>query len=71
MYIGKACETTEELYEALQRLTPQPGPHKIPPAREELTALIQSGSSTLLIARFPDESGGIIGILNLTGSQII
>jgi hypothetical protein len=30
MYIGKACETTEELYEALQRLIPQPGAHKIP-----------------------------------------
>src|SRR3972149_7783373 len=30
MYSGKACETTEELYEALQRLIRQPGPHKIP-----------------------------------------
>lgn len=66
MYVGKASEATQELYEALQRLIPQLGAHKTPPTREQLTALILSESSTLLIARYPDEKGGIEGILNLT-----
>jgi hypothetical protein len=71
MYIGKAGEATEELYRAPQRLIRQPGAHKISPPGEEFTALIQSETSALLIARYLDESGGIKGILNLTGSQII
>jgi len=65
MYIGIASEATPELCEALQRLIPQLGAHKVPPTREELNALIESGSTTLLVARDPDESGPIAGILCL------
>jgi len=66
MYIGKVSQITGELYEALQRLVPQLGAHKIPPTREELSLLIQSEASTLLVAREPDEKGPIAGILCLS-----
>jgi ribosomal protein S18 acetylase RimI-like enzyme len=66
MYIGKVSEVTEELQEALQRLIPQLGVHKIPPTFKELDQLIKSESSTLLAARYPDENSAIAGILSLT-----
>ncbi len=66
MYIGVVSEATQELCEALQRLIPQLGAHKVPPTREELKALIESESSTLLVAREPDAGGPIAGILCLT-----
>ena len=65
MYIGIVSEVTQELHEALQRLIPQLGVHKIPPVSEELHELIQSESSTLLAARYPDENDAIAGILSL------
>ena len=37
------------------------GVHKIPPTLEELNELIKSESSTLLVARYPDEDGAIEG----------
>jgi len=66
MYIGKASDVTEELYEAIQQLIPQLGIHKAPPTRDELTALVNSESSTLLIARYPDKNSEIAGLLCLT-----
>jgi ribosomal protein S18 acetylase RimI-like enzyme len=66
MYIQKVSEVTEELHAALQRLVPQLGAHKVPPTREELKDLVESESSTLLIAHDPDERGRIAGILCLT-----
>ena len=66
MCIGKVSEVTEELQEALQRLIPQLGVHKIPTTFKELNRLIKSESSTLLAARYPDEDSAIAGILSLT-----
>lgn len=66
MYIEKVSEVTEELWKALQRLVPQLGAHKTPPTFDELTALVQSEASTLLVAREPDERGPIAGVLCLT-----
>jgi ribosomal protein S18 acetylase RimI-like enzyme len=66
MYLGKVSEVTQELREALQRLIPQLGVHKIPPTSEELHELVKSESSTLLAARYPDENDAIAGILSLT-----
>lgn len=66
MRIEKVSEATQELYLALQRLIPQLGEHKIPPTWDELVALVQSDSSSLLIARDPDEAGEIVGVLSLT-----
>ena len=66
MHIGKVSEATEELYEALQRLVPQLGAHKLPPTFEELSQLINSESSTLLVARASTEDDPIVGVLCLT-----
>lgn len=66
MHIQIVSEVTEELHEALQRLVSQLGSHKIPPTWEELKQLIDSESSTLLVARESDGSGPIVGILCIT-----
>jgi ribosomal protein S18 acetylase RimI-like enzyme len=66
MHIQIVSEVTEELHEALQRLVPQLGAHKVSPTWAELGELVRSESSTLLIAREPDESGPIVGILCIT-----
>ena len=66
MYIGKVSEVTEELHAALQRLVPQLGAHKTPPTVEELNRLVNSESSTLLLARQFGVEDPIVGILCLT-----
>jgi len=65
MYIEKVSVVTGELLDALERLIPQLSAHKKAPTRHELTALINSESSTLLIARYSDEKNTISGILTL------
>lgn len=70
MYIGKITEPTDELHQAMQRLIPQLGIHKVPPTREELAALINRQGATLLIARHPDETSEIAGFLSLTVYQV-
>ena len=65
MHIETVSELTRELLEALDRLIPQLSAHKKAPARDELTALINSESSTLLIARYSDEKNTIVGMLTL------
>ena len=66
MHIQRVSEVTGELHEALQRLVPQLGAHKVPPTREELEALVASASSILLVAYDPDDSGLLVGMLCLT-----
>ncbi len=65
MHIENVSEVTDELCEALQRLVPQLGAHKVPPTRADLSVLIRSESSYLLVAREPGENGPIAGILCL------
>jgi ribosomal protein S18 acetylase RimI-like enzyme len=66
VHISKVVKATKELQQALERLIPQLGPHKLPPTREELNELVASESSFLLVARQPKEDGPIVGILCLT-----
>jgi ribosomal protein S18 acetylase RimI-like enzyme len=66
MIIEKASEATDELYHALQRLIPQLGMHKVPPALEEIRMLLNTQGAALLIAREPDQNGEIVGLLSLT-----
>jgi ribosomal protein S18 acetylase RimI-like enzyme len=66
MYIQRVSEATPELNEALQRLIPQLGVHKVPPTVDELNELIRSEASTLLVARDPDANSPIAGLLSLT-----
>jgi len=65
MHIEKILDVSNELFDAVNQLVPQLGRHKIAPAREELTLLVHSECSTLWIARYPDETGSIAGILTL------
>lgn len=65
MYIGKVSEVTDELNSVLQQLIPQLSANKTAPSRDELTALVNSESSILLIARYPDEHAPIAGMLTL------
>ncbi|GAB4498823.1 MAG: hypothetical protein OHK003_12470 [Anaerolineales bacterium] len=64
MQIEIATRADDELYEAFQRLVPQLTQNNPPPTQEDLSALINEPSSTLLLAR--NESGQIIGALSLT-----
>lgn len=64
MQIDIAHRADDELYEAFQRLVPQLTSNNPPPTREDLAALIQEPSSTLMVAR--NENGQTIGALSLT-----
>ena len=66
MHIETVTDITDEILAAVTRLVPQLGAHKAPPTRGELTALVRSAGSTLLVARHPDETGAIAGMLSLT-----
>lgn len=66
MHIEKVTQASDELHEALQRLVPQLGAHKIPPTKEELDELVKSQSSILLVARDRDANAPIAGALCLT-----
>jgi len=64
MDIQIASTVTEKLYDAFQRLVPQLTKNNPPPSRDDLLALLRSGSSTLLVARA--DEGRILGAANLT-----
>ena len=66
MHIETVSQVTEELHQALLRLIPQLGAHKVPPSTQELQELIGSKSSRLLVARNHDRDGPILGMLCLT-----
>jgi len=66
MFIEKVTTVTDELVSAVQKLVPFLGVHKPIPSREDLTALPASGSSILFIARYPDETSPIVGMLTLS-----
>lgn len=65
MVIEEVSEFTDELLDALQHLIPQLSTNKSAPTLDDLTALVNSESSTLLIARVPDEKNSIVGMLTL------
>ena len=65
MHIEMASVATDELYRALQRLIPQLTTNKVAPNWDELSALVNSEPSTILIARETDENSEIVGILTL------
>lgn len=65
MVIEKAVEASDELLAALADLIPQLPPKKTPPGREELTAILKSPNTSLLIARAPDKNSQIVGVLTL------
>jgi len=64
MWIEVATEATAELVDAFRRLIPQLTNNNSPPSLDQLTALVNSEASTLLLARAGDAS--ILGALSLT-----
>jgi len=66
MYIEKVSEITEEVLEAVQRLNSEIGSHKVLLTLDELIALVKSESSTLWLARYPDQNGSIAGMLTIS-----
>jgi len=66
MVVERVNDVTDEVLNAVRRLVPEIGSHKVVPSRDELTALIKSEASTLWIARYPDASGEIVGMLTIS-----
>jgi len=66
MYVEKVVVITDEIIEAVQHLVPEIGTHKPLPTHEELDALIQSTSSTLIVARYPEANSPIAGMLTIS-----
>ncbi len=66
MVVEKVVEATNEVLSAVQSLVPLLRNHKVIPTREALSALVSSGVSTLLMARYPDTSSEIAGMLCLS-----
>lgn len=65
MLIEKVAESSEELLAAFSRLIPQLSPEKTPPTQDELTAILNSFGTSLLVARLPNDDGEIAGMLTL------
>jgi GNAT superfamily N-acetyltransferase len=66
MYIEKVSAITPEIFDSVRRLVPLLGIHKPKPSYNDLVALIESGPSSLLIARFPDRDSQIVGMLTIS-----
>jgi ribosomal protein S18 acetylase RimI-like enzyme len=66
MHIEKVDELTDEIFDAILKLIPHLGSSQPNlPTREEIVSLVKSESSTLWLARYPDQNGGIAGILTI------
>lgn len=65
MHVEKVSQLTDEIFAAVQRLVPLLGSHKPKPSWDDLTLLLDSGTSTLLLARYPASDSPIAGMLTL------
>ena len=65
MYVEKVDHLTEEIFLAVQKLVPLLGAHKPIPTRDDLSLLINSGTSNLLIARLDEGDSPIVGMLTI------
>src|SRR5262245_17756386 len=70
MYIERVREITDEIFTAILQLVPLLGSHKTLPTHAELIALINSEASTLWVARYPDQTGRIVGMLTISVYQV-
>jgi ribosomal protein S18 acetylase RimI-like enzyme len=66
--VEAATEVTAELVEAIAGLVPQLSLSSPAPGPAELTEIVESPATTLLVARLPD--GGIVGSLTLAMFRI-
>ena len=65
MFIVNETTVTDGLMEAITRLMPQLKLRYALPTRAEVEALINSNTSILISARYPDEESAIAGMLTL------
>lgn len=65
MHIEKVVEVTDEVFDAILRLLPHLTSTKSLPSHEDIISLIRSESSTLWMARYPDQTGEVAGMLTL------
>lgn len=65
MVIEKVFAITDEIFIAVRQLVAELGTRKPIPSRDEMIAFVESESSTLWIAREPDQNGRIVGMLTL------
>lgn len=65
MHIEQVSRLTDEVFDAVQRLVPLLGAHKPIPSRDDLSLLLDSGTSILLLARYPASDSPIAGMLTL------
>ncbi len=65
MWIEKITEVSDELLAAFSRLLFQLAPEKTPPTRDELTAILNSSGTSLLVARPSNQDKEIAGMLTL------
>lgn len=61
MHVERVKAATPELVEALQRLVPQLSANSPAPGRADLAALLSSDLNALVVARYPDDHGSIVG----------
>ena len=65
MYIEPVGRITDEIFEALVGLIPYIDPQKALPTRDEMVSLVESKSSSLWMAKYPDQNGEIAGFLTI------
>ncbi|MCL6431601.1 MAG: GNAT family N-acetyltransferase [Anaerolineae bacterium] len=65
MEIQAVTEVTEELVDAFARLIPQLSASSVPPGWHELTQIVASPATILLVARDSEQGGQIVGTLTL------
>ena len=66
MHIEKVFELTQDIFDAVRRLVPFLGAHKPIPTWGDLSLLVNSGTSILLIARFEEIDSPIVGMLTIS-----
>ena len=68
MQIEVVTKADEELYQAFQHLIPQLTNNNPPPSYNDLAAIVQDASSTLLVARNKEQK--IVGTLTLAAYRV-
>ena len=66
MYIEKVSGLSLDVFDAVRRLVPLLGAHKPIPSWDDLSLLVNSGTSILLIARLSEDETQIVGMLTIS-----
>ena len=61
MVVERVFSVSSELVAALERLIPQLTGNNPPPSAADLTLLVENDANALVVARYPDNAGQIVG----------